>query len=161
VRTIRTDQLYEHFARPDIDLSGLVERTFRPEIGVSQSQRRYYHMQGKRLDTLRDRTRELNAARQWVVQNAGGNFAQGVRKLELEVRKERAEFQAIVVSRNDMADDVNGQRRPEIEPDADMKRREKRLTDLELDLKALKRVEQRAHGSQAEREQNHRRSASR
>ena len=161
VRTIRTDQLYEHFARPDIDLSGLAERTFRPEIGVSEAQRRYYHMQGKRLDTLRDRTRELNAARQWIVRNADGNFAQGVHKLEFEVRKERAEFQAIIVSRNDLADDINGQGRSNIEPDADMKRREKRLTELELDLKALKRVEQREHGSQPDREQNHRRSASR
>lgn len=159
-RTVLPEDLYTHFAEPDIDLSGLTEHRLTPRIGVSEAQHRFYVMQGRRLDQLRDRARELNAATKWVA--ADHDLTQDISRLDAEIRKERAEFQALIISRTDLNQDLDGQRTPDkpVETQQATTRRERKLTELELDLKALKRIESR-HRQQTVQEPVHTRKRSR
>lgn len=138
LRTTRPEGLYTHFAAPDMSLASLTKTRLPITPGVSDAQRRYYAIQGKRLDQLRDMARQLSTARKWATGDGGLDAA--IDRLERQVRDERADFQARVVAASDLAGDGTEEAR-EILRDVDA--RDRRLGRLETDLAALKRLSRR------------------
>lgn len=147
LRTIRPEGLYRNFAAPDMNLASLTEARLPIRPGVSDAQRRYYAVQGHRLDQLRDMARQLSTARKWTA--GDGDLGAAIERLERRVRDERADFQARVVAASDLATDDENEAR-EILRDVD--ENDRRLGQLETELASLKRLSRRTERSE-EREQ--------
>lgn len=134
VKTVQTADLYEWFGRPSTSIGRYSEEKLAVQAGVSEAQRRYYMVQGRKLDDLRELARAVNAASRWQ-REAGGDADLGLQRLRERVREERAGLQAAVVALADAID--SGDETRQVEAQEEMGLREKRVSHLEGDLTAI------------------------
>lgn len=140
--TLASDQIYEYFSQPEIKLTALVTDRLPYTPGVSEAQRRYYLMQTASLDRLREQARELNAATRWT-RDTDGDLSSGIDALTEHVRQERDSFQTAVASVAEAADHGETSSFDDESELDDLKAREERIEDMDADLRALKRLQNR------------------
>lgn len=152
-RTVHTNDLYEYFSPPQISLSEFATHRLPISVGVSDAQRGYLRRQGHRLDNLQLQANQLAAARKWM-RASQGDLKAAIDLLEQRVSNERADFQARVVAVQEAADsgDLSADQALELQNDLDQ--RDRRLTQLEADLNALRQLQKRSKWDQETQTQN-------
>ena len=147
VRRLLPDQIYDYFSPPDIDLTSLVKQRMPFTPGVTDAQRRYYAVQAVRLDRLRDSVRELNAAQRWLPRH-GNDLDEAIRALGERIRTERDSFTSAVAALSEAADHAETAGIDDAKEQRQLSIRERRIGELQADLKALQTLQKRVRDQQ-------------
>ena len=152
--------LYQWFGEPTSRLEPITTPERLPlRYGVSPAQQRYYQAQARRLDSLTQEAKALNAAVQWT-RLAGGDSAKGLKMLRQKVRESHDELQSAVIALHDAIQqgdpDLVVEAREEMEHrERACDRYEKELADIEREINATRNREQ-AEREQREQQQHKR-----
>ena len=147
--------LYQWFGEPTSRLEPLATPERLPlRYGVSPAQQRYYQAQARRLDSLAQEAKALNAAVQWT-RLAGGDSAKGLKMLRRKVRESHDELQSAVIALHDAIQ--QGDPDLVVEAREEMERRERACDRYEKELAGIEReINATRNREQAEREQRER-----
>ena len=144
--------LYQWFGEPTSKLEPITTPERLPlRYGVSPAQQRYYQAQARRLDSLAQEAKALNAAVQWT-RLAGGDSAKGLKMLRRKVRESHDELQSAVIALHDAIQ--QGDPDLVVEAREEMERRERACDRYEKELAGIEReINATRNREQAEREQ--------